>query len=77
LFGLEMAETANPDAPIAVARPVPSKTANGSKTSAGAKKAAAKNGGLRVVARTKSGPKQATAAAVGKRRAQRRPQHSM
>ena len=76
LFGLEMAETANPDTPTPAAPPVRSKTANGRKTAAGTKKAAAKSGSLRVAARTKSGPKQATAAAVGKRRAQRRPQHS-
>lgn len=40
LFGLEMAETANP--PAAVARPVRSRTADGRKTSAGTKKAAKK-----------------------------------
>ena len=76
LFGLEMAETANPDTPTAVARQVRSKAANGRKITVGTKPATAKNGSSRPVARTKSGPKQAAAVAGGKRRAQRRPQPS-
>jgi uncharacterized Zn finger protein len=76
LFGLEMAETANPDPPTAVARPVRPKTANGRKTTAGTAKAAAKKSSSRPPARAKSAPKQATAAAGRNKRAQRRPQPS-
>jgi uncharacterized Zn finger protein len=54
LFGLEMAETASPDTPAAVPRPVRSKTAEGRKTSAGTKKAPANNGGSRPAARSKA-----------------------
>jgi uncharacterized Zn finger protein len=67
LFGLEMAESANPDAPTAVARPVRPKAANGRKTSARTKKAAAKKGSPRPAARTKLGRKRAGVVLIERR----------
>jgi uncharacterized Zn finger protein len=76
LFGIEMAETANSDAPAARKRSrrskTLSKTLKGSKASTGPKTPAAKRDGPPRVSRTKSEPKRLNLIRARKRRARRR-----
>lgn len=74
LFGLEMAETARPDAPIPVVqkRNQRFKALTGSKTPVGKTKLSAKNQNAQRTAQAKSGPQQTVRARGRKRRMQRR-----
>lgn len=78
LFGLEMAETATPDAaaPTAPKRHLRSGTSSGSKTQAVKKAAVEMETKPPQATRTKSGGKKASPAGATKRGAQPRPRHS-
>ena len=78
LFGLEMAESATPDAaaPTAPKRHLRSGTSSGSKTQAVKKAALEMKTNPPRAARTKSGGKKASPAGATKRGAQPRPRHS-
>ena len=78
LFGLEMAETTNTNAPAPTVpkRPLRSKAQKGSKTPARKANLAAKNDNLHRATRASSRSKQTTRVGARKRRTQRRPQYS-